>query len=42
MEFLAHVTELEIPVGLMLFLLGVFVGCALTLGILRRSEWRDR
>ena len=36
MEFLAHVTELEIPVALLLFLVGVFVGSAITFGAMRR------
>jgi len=41
MEFLAHVTELEVPVGLILFVAGAMVGSALTLFVLRRSA-RDR
>ena len=41
MELLAHVTELEVPIGLILFVAGAAVGSALTFLSLRRSA-RDR
>jgi len=41
MEALAHVTEVEVPLGLVLFVLGAVVGFAVAFAIWGRSSNRN-
>lgn len=42
MDFLAHITEVEFPFGLTLFMTGVAVGFALAFGVLRGFSGGNR